>query len=70
MKVPAKQKENPRGGSVEAIREAAADSRTSPESVAKVADQTHDDGPADGSRHGGKLSTSPHSRPSTRNRQV
>ena len=26
---------------------------------------THDDGPADGSRHGGKLSTSPHSAPLT-----
>jgi ribosomal protein S18 acetylase RimI-like enzyme len=32
--------------------------------------QTHDDGPDDGSRHGGKLSTRPHSTPSTRNRQV
>ena len=31
-------------------------------------DQTHDAGPADGSRHGGKLSTSPHSRPATRNK--
>ena len=26
-------------------------------------DQTHDDGPADRSRHGGKLSTRPHSAP-------
>jgi hypothetical protein len=33
-------------------------------------DQTHDAGPAVGSRHGGKLSTSPHSVPLTGYRQV